>query len=66
MSQLNGNFQPGASSFDRGGTFQPGHLADSVQTPQERPERSQEQEAEETVLPVFPPPLPWPRVFPPL
>lgn len=43
--RLNGNFLSRASSFDRDGTFQPGHLADPVQTPQERPERPQESES---------------------
>jgi len=66
MSQLNGNSLSGASSFDHAGTFQPGHLADPVQTSQEPPQRPQEQEADEAVLYASPPPLPWPRVFPPL
>ena len=66
MGQLKQNFLSRASSSDRGGTSQPDHLVDSIQTLQELPRKPQEQEADEAILSVSPPPLPWPRVFPPL
>jgi hypothetical protein len=66
MSQLNGDSPTSGPSFDRTGTFPPGRLADSVQTPREPEQRPQGQESDDAVLFVSPPPLPWPRVFPPL
>ena len=66
MSQLKEGFASSPSSSDRTGTFHRGRLAHLVQTAQEPEQRPQGQESDDAVLFVSPPPLPWPRVFPPL
>ena len=64
MSQLNEDGLPPdlgreRTEPDRPRSLRPARRADPAQTPQE-------QESDEPVLFVSPPPLPWPRIFPPL
>jgi hypothetical protein len=64
MSQLNGDGLPPDSGSDRTDadsprSFHPARRAGPVQT-------LQEHQSDEAVLFVSPPPLPWPRIFPPL
>ena len=65
MGQLNQDFPPANPGLGHSGTFHSGSLDDHVRTAQDPPQNPQEHESDETCV-VSPPPLPWPRVFPPL